>query len=142
METLQLIVLILHVLVACLLVGMAFFVLMFVAKKVLTPGDVAGARKVSSYGIHLTGTQLLLGLALVGMEPDKFGRSPLVWTKLVLLIVAGVLAVVVVNRKLKVLAATGTDARMEKTIRMAAVGLLVLLVVIVALGVIVTETTP
>jgi hypothetical protein len=139
MEALHILVLILHVGVAGLLLGTAFFGLLFARKQQLGAADVSAAKNVVLVGKPLSGIQLILGLILVFWEPSKFLNNPLIWSKLVLYVVSGFVAAAVIQKKL-LASADGADKKASADLRKWLVILLVLVIALIALGVTAAET--
>ncbi len=139
MEAWHIIVLILHVAVAGLLLGTAFYGLIIINKATLSSGEAALAQKVVLLGKPLSGIQLLLGIILVAWEPDKFLHNPLIWSKLVLYVAAGFVAAQLVEKKLKANVG-GTDAALTASIRRGFWALLIIVLTLIALGVTAAET--
>lgn len=131
--------LILHVLIACALVGIAFTGVVVLFKTDATPPQLAVMKAVGKYGKIFGPLQLIVGLGLVFSEPDKFLHNPLIWTKVILWALASYLSAVVIAKKAGLLASGKADAATAKSLRLVAVALLVVVVIIVALGVTAAE---
>jgi uncharacterized membrane protein len=139
MEIIHLIVLILHVIVACLLLGMAFYSLIAVLKTPVSPNNLFMFKTIQAFGKPLAGLQLILGLILVALEPEHFAHNPLIWAKFVLYILAGYISVGVIKRKLDQ-QSTKQDPRLEQSLKNASWALFIIILLIVVLGVIAAET--
>lgn len=138
MEVLHLIVLIAHVIVACLLLGMAFVGLVISSRRELPAGSIPFLRVLPKFAKPLSILQLLLGISLVALEPENFLHNPLIWAKLVLYIASGIVGGALVEKRL-----AQTDkptAEQAAAIRQAWLLLFVIVITIVILGVIAAET--
>lgn len=139
MEILQLLILIAHVAVAGLMLGAVFFTLVFINKTKLTAADAKTARMIHKYGRPLAGAQLMLGVALVGLEPDEFANNLYIWSKVGLYVAAGLLAAFIVDAKLKQLINEPTDRRLARAAKFGTWLLLLVIIAIIALGVLVAQ---
>jgi uncharacterized membrane protein len=141
METIHLIVLILHVIVACLLLGMAFYSLIAVLKTPIAPNNFFMFKTIQAWGKPLAGSQLILGIILVWMEPEAFAHNSLIWAKFVLYILAGYLSVAVIKRKIELLDSEKNNPQLERSLTGVAWALFIIVLLIVVIGVIAAETT-
>ena len=140
METLHLIILILHVVGSALILGSFFCALLMLSRKDIGKEVYAAAFWLGEIIGPLLGVQLLTGIYLVWSEADKMAHNPLVWAKFALFVLLGVFSGIAfkTDKRLK-----GENAEMPKLVQMWRLntGLCVaLLFLIVILGVIVAET--
>jgi len=140
METLHLIILVLHVVGAVIIAGGFFCTYLLLSRKEVSKEVFAACTWLGEIIGPLLGLQLLTGIYLVWSESDTMAHNPLVWTKLILFIGLGILSAMALksDRRLKasntalpdIVAMWRTNTALRVTI----------LFLIVILGVIVAET--
>ena len=136
MELFHLILLVLHVIVAGLIIGMAFYGFVAVYKKTITPTDMAMFKTIRKYGHVIVPLQLVVGFLLIFSEPT-FAKNPLIWTKFILVVIDGFMAFFIIDRKVKLLeSGTRSNSQAERALRYAAGLSLVIFLIITTLGVI------
>jgi len=139
MEILQLLTLIAHIAVAGLMLGAVFFTLVFITKTKLTSADAKTARLIHKYGRPLAAIQLVLGVALIGFEPEEFANNYYIWSKVGLYVAAGLLAAFIVDTKLKQLINDPTDPKLARTTKIGVWLLLLIIIAIIAVGVLAAQ---
>ncbi len=136
METLHTIVLILHVLGATVIIGIAFVSLIIQLRPPITHDLVILLDRIWKIAGITIGIQVLTGLYLAMSEWDKVSANPLFWVKIVLVFVVG-LTIGLVSRS-KFARMKDSDKPIAGDIRLAWLGLLVFAVV-ASIGVILVE---
>ncbi len=132
-------VLIAHVIVGSLILGMAFFAVLAAYRRPFADQEVTILKFLKRHGALFAGAQFVLGVALIVMEPDSFLKNPLIWTKLVLFVLAGLVSTELIDKRLHSFGQAKSD-KSERTIQRATWLLLILVLAIVVLGVMAAET--
>lgn len=122
-------VLLLHLLSAGVLIGVAFFSLVFTAKAPVPAEQLKFVDKLRSYGTLAVGALLLSGLFLVWDEPGKLG-SWRFWLKMGLILVDGFLAQALIKTKILRAMNGGDQAGLYRLTTISAV----IITLVVALG--------
>lgn len=131
-------VLILHVLGAAIIIGVAFVTLIIELKKYLSSKQMMALIEfIWKIAGAALGVQILTGLYLAGSEWDKIGKIPYFWIKMVLFFVLGIVVGIVNQRRFKKLQAGKADTGGTKW---SLIGLLTF-GTIAALGVMITESS-
>ena len=106
METLHLIILILHILGACLIIGGIFSVLLLLQAKTVSKELMAKIMFLGQISGKIMGVQLLTGIYLIASEPDEMAQNPYIGVKFVLFILAGLLIIPALKKHKQMI---GTD---------------------------------
>lgn len=116
MEILHLSVLILHVLGATLIIGSIFTLVLMLRAKSFSKESMAFMEVVGRTTGGILIIQLLTGIYLIASESDKMGNNPLVWTKFLLFILAGLLVIPALRNHKKMLGTDGVPS--DELVRM------------------------
>ena len=95
------IILALHVVGAGLMLGVVFFALVIVFPKVIDASRAALLKTVLKFGTVGAVWQTITGLILYFGEADEFKNSRIFWLKMVLFVADGILALLIIDRKIK-----------------------------------------
>lgn len=141
MEALNLLLLITHVLGACLLVGIVFFSFLAVVQRKFSKDQLVIFTFIRQYGALIAASQFITGLALVSLDWGKFGHNPFVWIKLVLFTLDGYLAFAFLARHpSSYLKKESYAPREVRKFQQAALFSLIVITTVAILGVVLTET--
>lgn len=137
----QIFILILHVLGAGILIGVSVFAFAAALRPPLTQQALDRMSFVWKFGMWASGAQFITGVLLIMQEPDELARHPLIWTKVILWMVEGMLASMVIAKQAKrAQQALASNQPVRSAGLRVLLGLqLTIFVAIVALGVIVVE---
>ena len=139
MEILHTIVLIAHIIGATLIVGSIFVSVLVLFARSIPRSQLELLDKLWRLLHGIIGVQILTGIYLVAVEWDEFGRNPLLWTKVVLLVVDGLVGGQVIGSLVKhSLATKNTSFELPQAKRAAMLSLLIFLLM-TTLGVILVE---
>jgi hypothetical protein len=133
--------LILHVLGAGIVIGVAALAFAAVVKPPFTQISLDRMAFVGRFGMWGSIWQFLSGAALMGLEWEELGRSPLIWTKIVLWAVEGFLASTIVSRQVKRISGALAQNQQPPSAGLSTTLLanLLLIITIAALGVVVVS---
>lgn len=95
------IVLALHVIGSGLMLGVVLFALLIYFKKSIDPYTLKNLKTIMLIGTVGAIWQLLTGLYLFLVELDEFKDSKIFWIKIILYFIDGILAVFIIDRKIK-----------------------------------------
>jgi len=135
MEIFRMIILTLHVLGAVLIVGSVLYSLSVVFRKEFSTREIALMRKINKFGSGIAGSQFLTGAILVGTEWDELGHKPLVWVKVALWVLDGIIAKQIIDKKLSEFEEQGSTTKLKSTIQISTLVLLIVVLVIATCGV-------
>ncbi len=105
------IILALHVVGAGLMLGVVFFALVIVFPKVIDASRAALLKTVLKFGTVGAVWQTITGLILYFGEADEFKNSRIFWLKMVLFVADGILALLIIDRKIKAAEAQNQSAQ-------------------------------
>ncbi len=91
--------LILHVLGAGVLIGVVVFAFAAVVRPPLNQQALDRLGYVFAFGMWASAAQLVTGVLLITQELDELGHSPLIWTKVGLWVIEGVLAGAIIKKQ-------------------------------------------
>lgn len=128
---------ILHIVGAGVLVGVVVFSLI-ISRKALSPELQKIAVMMRNLGTAGAAWQLVTGLVLYFEEPEEFRESAIFWVKIGLFVLDGLVAVLIIDRKIKSASQQGQPASIPGLPLWALVNLVILLSIIV-LGVLLVE---
>lgn len=136
----HLVVLILHVLGAGVLIGIVVFSVILNIQGILTPERMKIFQTIRNTGIYASAVQLITGIVLYFQEPEEFKESVFFWVKIGLFVLDGIIAVLVIDRKVKnaLASQTGKPKPISNMTIWTMVNL-VILFAIVTLGVLLVE---
>ncbi len=137
-EALHTAVLILHVIGAMVVTGVAFVTLIVEIKKYTSKQVLELIELIWKVVSIALGVQLLTGVYLAVSEWDTIGKSPYFWIKMVLFFVVGTLVGVINRRRFKEMKKENSDGG-TGGVTWALIGLLTF-VAIAALGVLIAES--
>lgn len=100
-DTFHLAFLVLHVLGAAVIIGGVFASLLILIKDRIPRENLEHVRYLWKFLTPAIGIQILTGILLAAGEWDEFGKSPLFWTKMVLLVVDGFFGGKVLGKMIK-----------------------------------------
>lgn len=89
----------LHVLGACLVLGMMVASVVMTRKNILTLQNVKAFGLMGQLGGLGVSAQFITGIALVWQEPDKFLNSWIFWVKMVVIVVAGIVSTQIIKKR-------------------------------------------
>lgn len=134
------IILALHVIGSGLMLGVVFLSFMIVIKKVIDPTKLSLLKNLYVFGTVGAIWQVITGLILYFQEPDEFKTSNIFWIKMGLFVLDGIIALAIIDRKIKSAASAKTkgDVDLMKTYIWNLVSLLIISSII-TLGVFLVE---
>lgn len=91
--------LLLHILGACVVVGVVFFSLVFSVSKPLDDVKLKAIALIRKYGVWAMGVVTITGIYMATSEWDEFGKSYLFWAKIALIVIDYFVAVRLINAK-------------------------------------------
>lgn len=126
----------LHVIGAGILVGVVIFSLVIAFKKDFDPTRLAIFKDVRKWGTAGALLLFLTGISMYLSDPEEFNKNPLFWIKMGLVLLDGVVAVLIIDRRVKKIQL----AKKAKSIEMEGLTLwgmvsLIIVVAIIYLGV-------
>lgn len=132
----------LHIIGAGLMLGVVFFALVIVFPKVVDASRVSLLKTVLKFGTLGAIWQTITGLILYFGEADEFKNNPVFWIKMGLFVADGILALLIIDRKIKTAEAQNQSAgrRSQDEINLSGLPLwsltsLVIILTIIILGV-------
>ena len=136
---LHIIVLSLHVVGAGIMLGVVFFAFLTALKKTLDQSQLAVLKNFYIFGTVGAIWQIITGIILYLQEDGEFKDSKIFWTKIGLFVLDGIVAVLVVDRKIKsVEAGSKGEIDFGNTYLWTLLSLLII-ISIITLGVFLTE---
>ena len=133
------IILALHIIGAGLMLGVVFFALVIYFKKSLEPSVLAILRTILLFGTIGAIWQVITGLYLFFNERSEFQDSQIFWIKIGLFILDGILALFIIDRKIKTAEARAKGEIILKDVRSWGLLSLMIILSIIILGVYLTE---
>lgn len=130
---------VLHVIGACLVLGVVVVAALIVFKKEFGPASLAVLRQFRWLGPVGSAAQFITGAALYWQNRDTLSHSTTFWIKIGLYVAEGLLASLVIDAKLKRTQAPDQVAAVRRMRWLYALHV-VLILAIVVLGVVVAET--
>lgn len=140
MEAIHIALVVIHVLLAALIFGMVFYSFILVFKTDLGKKEMVIFRSIAKYGAFLVSTQLLVGVAIVLQEPEDFKNNPLLFAKVGLFIVAGLIYGIFIEKNAKRLESKERNDKIAKNFKMALATSVIVYGLIIILGVVLAET--
>lgn len=126
----------LHVLGACVVLGMTVVSVIMTYKDSLTLEGLKLFMKVRMVGGMAVGAQVLTGLGLVFQEPEEFGKSPIFWIKMAVFVLDGIIAVGIIKKRATEISKSQSGEALQKSkLGTFALVNLVAMIVVVSLGV-------
>ncbi len=132
--------LILHILGAGVLIGVVVFSVLLNIQGALTSERLKIFQTIRNTGTYAAVVMVITGLVLYFQEPEEFKDNILFWVKIGLFVLDGIIAVLIIDRKVKNAIADQTG-KSKSTSNMTIWVLvnLVIIFTIVALGVLIVE---
>lgn len=136
---LQTIVLTLHVIGAGLMLGVVFFAFLIVLEKNLDSVKLSVLKKIYIFGTVAAIWQLITGVILYFLDDGEFRDSKMFWLKIGLFLLDGIVAVGIVDRKIKTVESKSKgNVDFQKTYLWNLFSLLIV-ISIITIGVFLTE---
>lgn len=129
------IILILHVIGAGILIGMAFFSILLVIPRDWSAEKLSRIKFIGRFGGIVSVWQLLTGVYLASSDWDMLHADWLFWTKITVYCIEGTMASLLVGRKLKNSQANASSPRTAFPILANAL----MIIIIVSIGVMLVE---
>ena len=135
----HIIVLALHIIGAGLMLGVVFFAFIIALKKTLDPSKLSILKNIYIFGTVGAIWQTITGIILYFQEAGEFRESIIFWTKIGLFLLDGILALLVIDRKIKSIEKKSKGEANLGNIYLFALLSLMIIVSIIILGVFLTE---
>lgn len=133
------IVLALHVIGAGLMLGVVFFAFLIALKKTLDPSKLSVLKNIYVFGTVAAIWQAVTGVILYFQEDGAFRDSKIFWLKIGLFIFDGIIAMLVIDRKIKMVESESKgEVDLKNTYLWNLLSLLII-ISIITLGVFLTE---
>lgn len=132
-------VLALHVIGAGLMLGVVFFAFLIVLKRNLDPSKLSILKNIYVFGTVAAIWQTVTGVILYLQEDGEFRDSKIFWVKIGLFLLDGIIAVGIVDRKIKMIE-SGSKGNVDlKNTYLWNLFSLLIIISIITLGVFLTE---
>lgn len=133
------IVMVLHVIGAGLMFGVVFFAFLIVLEKNLDQSRLAVLKKIYVYGTVAAIWQAVTGVILYFQEDGEFKDSKIFWVKIGLFLLDGIVAVGIIDRKIKMIESQSKGNVDLKNTYLWNLFSLLIIISIITLGVFLTE---
>lgn len=98
---LHLVLLFLHVVGAGVVIGVIVMAFAAIVRPPLTRQSIDRFAFVGRFGMYASGSQFVTGAALMALEWGELGKSTLLWIKIILWVVEGMLASMVIEKRMR-----------------------------------------